>query len=89
MRRPDLSRLYRAPGSGNGERGTRPVHFPVGDKWVEARIYERYDLAPGFKGLGPAVIEEYGATTVVWPGDAFEIGELREIRIRCNDGTAG
>jgi len=32
---------------------------------------------------GPAVIEEYGSTTVVWPGDRFEIGGLREIRIQC------
>jgi hypothetical protein len=29
------------------------------------------------------VIEEYGSTTVVWPGDRFEIGQLREIRIQC------
>jgi N-methylhydantoinase A/oxoprolinase/acetone carboxylase beta subunit len=38
-------------------------------------------LEPGFRGGGPAVIEEYGSTTVVWPGDRFEIGELHEIRI--------
>jgi hypothetical protein len=29
------------------------------------------------------VLEEYGSTTVVWPGDRFEIGALREIRIHC------
>ena len=40
-------------------------------------------LAPGFKAAGPAVIEEYGSTTIVWPGDRFEIGELHEIRIYC------
>jgi N-methylhydantoinase A len=88
LRRPDLARLYRAPSGGDGARGTRPVHFPVGDKWVNARIYERYDLALGFTGTGPAVIEEYGATTVIWPGDTFEIGELREIRIRCQSDAA-
>jgi hypothetical protein len=33
--------------------------------------------------VGPVVIEEYGSTTVVWPGDRFEIGALREIRIHC------
>jgi hypothetical protein len=29
------------------------------------------------------VIEEYGSTTLVMPGDRFEIGPLREIRIHC------
>ena len=27
------------------------------------------------------MIEEYGSTTVVWPGDRFEIGALHEIRV--------
>jgi hypothetical protein len=27
------------------------------------------------------VIEEYGSTTIVWPGDRFRIGTLHEIRI--------
>jgi N-methylhydantoinase A len=50
---------------------------------VETRIYDRDGLAPGFTADGPAVIEEYGSTTLVWPGDRFEIGPMREIRIRC------
>jgi hypothetical protein len=29
------------------------------------------------------LIEEYGSTTLVWPGDRFEIGKLGEIRIHC------
>jgi N-methylhydantoinase A/oxoprolinase/acetone carboxylase beta subunit len=41
-------------------------------------------LEPGFNGVGPAVIEEYGSTTLVWPGDSFEIGALHEIRIQCS-----
>ena len=50
---------------------------------VETTVYDRYALAPGFAGAGPAMIEEYGSTSVVWPGDRFEIGPLREIRIHC------
>jgi hypothetical protein len=30
------------------------------------------------------VIEEYGSTILVWPGDRFEIGSLHEIRIDCS-----
>ena len=84
LRRPDLAGLYRSPGGTDGNRGTRPVYFSTAGGWTDANIYERYELAPGFKGEGPAIIEEYGATTVVWPGDSFEIGLYREIRIRCS-----
>ena len=49
---------------------------------LNAQVYERTTLAPGFKAEGPALIEEYGSTTLVWPGDRFEIGELGEIRIQ-------
>jgi N-methylhydantoinase A len=42
---------------------------------------QRSALAPGFSGKGPAVIEEYGSTTLIWPDDKFEIGKLGEIRI--------
>ena len=31
---------------------------------------------------GPAVIEEYGSTTLIGPADRFTIGELGEITIR-------
>jgi N-methylhydantoinase A/oxoprolinase/acetone carboxylase beta subunit len=41
---------------------------------ADAQIYSRDALEPGFSGTGPAVIEEYGSTTLVWPGDKFEIG---------------
>ena len=51
--------------------------------WLDAPIYHRDALAPGFKAAGPAVIEEYGSTTIVWLGDRFEVGELHEIRIYC------
>ena len=85
LRRPDLARLSRGPGGDRGKRGTRPVHFSTAGGWIDSDVYERYELAPGFAAKGPAIIEEYGATTVVWPGDSFEIGPYREIRIRCGD----
>ena len=86
--RPDLSRFYRQPTGADGRRGTRPVFFTGAEHWQDAEILDRYELPSGFTGVGPAIIEEYGATTVVWPGDRFVIGELREIRIDCtNDGT--
>jgi len=61
----------------------RPVYFGAGAGTLDAQVLARTALAPGFKGSGPALIEEYGSTTLVWPGDSFEVGALGEIRIHC------
>ena len=82
MRRPDIAGLPRTP-SKAGPAATRPVYFGTIGGVVETRIYDRDSLAPGFSAEGPAVIEEYGSTTIVSPGDSFEIGKMREIRIHC------
>ena len=54
---------------------------------MDATVYDRESLAEGFAANGPAIIEEYGSTTLVWPGDRFEIGTLREIRIHCRQAS--
>jgi N-methylhydantoinase A len=46
--------------------GRRTVIFT--EKAVECPVYERTLLAPGDALNGPAIVEEYGATTVVYPG---------------------
>jgi N-methylhydantoinase A len=81
LRRPDLARLTRARAHGASGRGTRIVQFA--GRGVETRIYDRFALASGDGAAGPAIIEEYGSTTVIWPGDRFTIGTLGEIRIDC------
>jgi N-methylhydantoinase A len=86
LRRPDLHHLPRADTAAR-EAGARPVFFG-GYGTVEARVYDRASLPAGFAADGPAIIEEYGSTTLVWPGDRFEIGELREIRVACRNAAA-
>ena len=80
QRRPDLTKLPRI-----AETPTAPTkrraYFGAAGGTVEAAVYDRASLEPGFKAEGPALIEEYGSTTLVSPGDSFEIGTLREIRI--------
>jgi N-methylhydantoinase A len=46
--------------------GKRTIVFD--EKSVECPVYERTRLAPGDTLNGPAIVEEYGATTVVYPG---------------------
>jgi N-methylhydantoinase A len=82
LKQPDIARLPRAKAAPQAAT-IRPVYFKSAGRMVDAKIYNRDSLEPGFTGAGPAVIEEYGSTTVVWPGDRFEIGALREIRIHC------
>jgi N-methylhydantoinase A len=85
LQRPKLDRLPRAA-TGMAPPQRRPVYFGTAGGAVDAQVFDRTALAPGFKQSGPALIEEYGSTTLVWPGDSFEIGALGEIRIHCGRG---
>jgi N-methylhydantoinase A len=82
LKQPEIARLPRAAAKSQPAQ-TRRVYIGNAGGWLDATIYHRDTLEPGFGAAGPAVIEEYGSTTVVWPGDRFEIGALHEIRIRC------
>lgn len=82
LRRPDIASLPRAAAKAGPVR-TRPVYFGAAGGLNETRVFERDSLPAGFKADGPAVIEEYGSTTIVAPGDRFEVGPMREIRIHC------
>jgi N-methylhydantoinase A len=82
LKQPEIARLPRAAAKSQPAQ-TRRVYIGSAGGRLDATIYHRDTLEPGFGAAGPAVIEEYGSTTVVWPGDRFEIGALHEIRIRC------
>ncbi|MCW3979042.1 MAG: hydantoinase/oxoprolinase family protein, partial [Candidatus Bathyarchaeota archaeon] len=61
--------------------GRRLVYFG-GDSWMETPVYHRRGVPPGGVFEGPAIIEQYDATTVVYPGwdvtvDGFGILRLR------------
>ncbi len=47
------------------KKGTRPIYAPDAGTLVEATVYDRYAMKPGDRVLGPAVIEEHEATTIV------------------------
>jgi len=82
LKQPEIARLPRAAAKSEAPQ-KRKIYIGNAGGWVDAQIFHRDALEPGFSRIGPAVIEEYGSTTVVWPGDRFEIGQLREIRIQC------
>jgi N-methylhydantoinase A len=81
-RRPDLAAISPAAAADSDPRPVahRPLHGR--DGWTEAPVWRRDSLPVGFAIAGPAVIEEYGATTLLSAGDAATIGTLGEITIR-------
>ena len=65
----------------NGERGKRPVIFDGGQQPVLCAIYLRTGLKAGDRLAGPAVIEESGATILLYPGDKMEVNESGHLMI--------
>ena len=85
IKRPSLEELSpHLGGEVQSAVSTRPVYFAERAARIETPVYKRGDLPTGFAAAGPAIIEEYGSTTVVGPDDRFEIGNLGEIHIRFN-----
>ena len=71
IERPRLPELERKSGVTPAWKATRPVFFD--GKWSETPIYDRAVLPAGHRLDGPAVIEEFGSTTVIWPGQQLEV----------------
>lgn len=85
LNRPEIARLPRPAGKPQRSE-SRQVYFGTADGWSGTPIYHRDLLEPGFASSGPAIIEEYGSTTLLGPRDRFEIGTLGEIRIHIGAG---
>jgi N-methylhydantoinase A len=68
--------------------GNRPVYF--GGSFRDTSIYDRSILPAGFRLDGPAVVEEFGSTTVVFPGQWLEVDErgILIVRPACDSGEA-
>ena len=79
--KPDLAHLSPTVEARADGARTRPVYFGRAGGWTPTPVHRRSGLPVGFAATGPLVIEEYGATTVIGPGDRCVIGDLGEIRI--------
>jgi len=65
-------RVPKLSGGGRPTRkSVRPVYFD--GVFRETHIYDRAVLPPAFRLEGPAVVEEFGSTTVVFPGQKLEV----------------
>jgi N-methylhydantoinase A len=66
-----LPQLKPLPNVIPAKKAARRVYFD--GAWTETAIYERAALPPGYRIEGPAVIEEFGSTTLVFPGQFLEV----------------
>ena len=65
--------------------GTRPVFFETGQDAVDCTVYQRETLPPGAQLTGPAIIQEYASTTLLFPGDRLEVAPTGELILHVNE----
>ena len=63
----------------------RPVYF-TGAGFVETKVFARAALNAGNRIDGPALIEEYGSTTVVPPGASVVVDSFGNLKIEVGLG---
>lgn len=76
--RVELAHLEPAEGPAEDARvGTRPAYFAeVSPGPTDVGVYERARLRAGHRFDGPALVDQYDATTVVCPGQTVTVDEL-------------
>ncbi len=88
-RLPEMTLAAALPGSGPARpEHRRPALFPSSPTPVTAAVYRRTDLAPGFHVPGPAVVEEYGSTTVVYPSFDLSVDARGNLRLESRQGSS-
>lgn len=65
--------------------GRRAVYQPSGER-ADYQLYDRADFKAGYRIMGPAVINEHTATTVLHEGDTAVVGPYGEIVIAVGKG---
>jgi N-methylhydantoinase A len=70
IERPGMPRLAERAGE-PAPKSSRAVYF--GARFVDTPVYDRTLLPSGGRVDGPAVVEEFGSTTVVFPGQYVEV----------------
>jgi N-methylhydantoinase A len=70
IERPQMPRLAERTGDAK-PKSSRPVYF--GTRFQDTPVYDRASLSSGARIDGPAVIEEFGSTSVAFPGQCMEV----------------
>ena len=65
--------------------GLAIVSLYFGGQWVDTPVYQRSDLQPATTWEGPLVIQEFGSTTVVFPGQKVDVDNYGILVVRNKD----
>jgi len=84
----ESSAPHHAP-NGSNRIGTRLVWFEAGDAPIDCPIHQREKMAAGTDLIGPAVVQEYASTTLLFPGDRLRVAETGELLIHLGPAEAG
>jgi N-methylhydantoinase A len=85
IERPELPKLAARDGATPVRKSVRPVYFD--GAFRDTPVYDRTVLPPGFRLDGPAVVEEFGSTTVVFPGQTLEVDPHGILVLRSRDAV--
>jgi N-methylhydantoinase A len=76
---PDV--FFPSPRAGGARKDDRRVYFPELDDYAPVAVYDRYRLAPGGRGDGPALLQERESTIVAGPSSRWEVDQLANVVI--------
>ena len=65
----------------NALKGNRRIYMPENKGFRKVNIFDRYQLKPGQKFKGPALIEERMTTTVIGPRSNFQVDKFQNLII--------
>jgi N-methylhydantoinase A len=80
-KRPTIAFARLETGKPDSQTGTRAVYLEHSDAPVECAVHDRTRLNAGQIVEGPAVIEEYASTTVLFEGDRLVVADTGELMI--------
>jgi N-methylhydantoinase A len=80
-RRPTISFAQLDADSSDSQTGTRNVYLEHAEVPLECAVHDRTRLRAGQVVEGPAVIEEYASTTVLFEGDRMVVADTGELTI--------
>jgi N-methylhydantoinase A len=63
----------------------RTVWFEAEDAPIVCPVYQRDQLQAGMELAGPAIVQEYASTTLLFPGDRLAVAETGELVIHLRD----
>src|SRR5271166_5146007 len=86
IERPQIPRLVRYGGAIPARKSMRPVYFDGALR--DTPIYDRASLEPHAQLQGPAIVEEFGSTTVVFPRQALAVDPHGILVIRPAQGAS-